>query len=51
MIENENKKGQKYVMYYDYKKRTSGGIVDALFFGAIIIIIATFVFLYLTGGK
>ncbi len=41
---------KKYKMYYDYKKRTSGGIVDALFFGAIIIVIATFIFLYLMGG-
>lgn len=42
---------QKYVMYYDYSKRTRGGVIDALFFGAIIIIIATFVFLYLVGGR
>ena len=41
---------KKCKMYYDYRKRTSGGIVDALFFGAIVIIIATFIFLYLTGG-
>ena len=51
MVENENNKEKKYVMQYDYRKRTSGGIVDALFFGAIIIIIATFAFLYLMGGK
>ena len=43
------KEKKKYKMYYDYKKRTSGGIVDAMFYGAIIIIIATFVFLYVTG--
>lgn len=47
----DGKEKKKYVMYYDYKKRTSGGIFDALFFGAIIIIVATFVFLYLTGGR
>jgi len=44
------KEEKKYVMYYDYKKRTRGGIVDALFFVSIIIIIATFVFLYVMGG-
>ena len=41
---------KKYVIKYDYKKRTSGGIIDALFFGAIIIIIATFIFLFVMGG-
>ncbi len=41
---------REYKMYYDYRKRTSGGIIDALFLGAIIIIIATFVYLYIMGG-
>ncbi len=50
MARKDSKKEQKYVMHYDYKKRTRGGIVDALFFGAIIIIIATFVFLCIMGG-
>lgn len=44
-----NKK-KEYKMYYDYRKRTRGGIADALFFCAIIIIIATFIFLYVMGG-
>ncbi len=47
----DDKKNKKYVMFYNYKKRTAGGIFDAILFGAIIIIIATFVFLYLTGGR
>lgn len=42
---------KEYEMYYDYHKRTKGGIFDALFFGAIIIIISIFVILYLTGGR
>lgn len=41
---------KEYKMYYDYRKRTRGGIVDALFFCSIIIIIATFVYLYIMGG-
>ena len=41
---------KKVKMYYDYRKRTSGGIVDAIFYGAIVIIIATFIFLYVMGG-
>lgn len=44
------KEKNKYKMYYDYKKRTRGGFVDAVFFGSIIIIIATFIFLYVIGG-
>ena len=28
---------KKYKMYYDYKKRTNGGIVDALFLGSIML--------------
>lgn len=47
----DDKKKKKYVMYYDYKKRTNGGIFDAILFVSIVIIIATFVFLYLTGGR
>lgn len=27
--------GKKYQMFYDYKKRTSGGFADALLLGAI----------------
>ena len=41
---------REYKMYYDYKKRTRGGIIDAIFLGSIIIIIATFIFLYVMGG-
>lgn len=50
MTKKDSEKEKKYVMEYDYRKRTSGGIVDALFFGAIIITIATFIFLYIMGG-
>lgn len=50
MAKKNSEKEKKYVMEYDYKKRTSGGIIDALFFGAIIIVIATFIFLFLMGG-
>ena len=42
-------KKKEYKMYYDYKKRTSGGIVDAIFYVAIILIIATFILLYVVG--
>ena len=43
-------KNKKYKMFYDYRKRTNGGIADAMFYVAIIIIIATFIFLYVMGG-
>lgn len=29
--------GMNYKMFYDYSKRTSGGFVDALFLGAIML--------------
>jgi len=29
--------GKKYHMYYDYRKRTSGGFLDAMFLAAIMV--------------
>lgn len=41
-IEIENnllpeEKGKKYHMYYDFRKRTSGGFLDAMFLSAIML--------------
>lgn len=30
--------GKHYKMFYDYKKRTSGGFADAIFLGAIMVV-------------
>lgn len=30
-------KGKRYHMYYDYRKRTSGGFLDAMFLSAIMV--------------
>ena len=37
---------RKYKMYYDYRKRTSGGFLDAIFLSGIMLIM-----LSLVGGK
>jgi hypothetical protein len=39
-IENNllpEEKGKKYHMYYDFRKRTSGGFLDAMFLSAIML--------------
>lgn len=47
IMANKIKNEKKYVMYYDYKKRTNGGIFDAILIVSFIIIISTFIFLYI----
>lgn len=42
---------RKYKMYYDYRKRTSGGFLDAMFLCGIIISGSVLIFLALLGGK
>ena len=42
---------RKYKMYYDYSKRTSGGLLDAMFLCGIMISASVLVFLALLGGK
>lgn len=42
---------RKYKMYYDYRKRTSGGFFDTIFLSSLLLIGATFIFLALLGGK
>ena len=42
---------RKYKMYYDYRKRTSGGFLDAIFLISIIITSSLLIFLALLGGK
>ena len=50
LYQGDNMNNRKYKMYYDYSKRTKGGFVDALFLGALVIIIGTFLYLYLVRG-
>jgi hypothetical protein len=38
--------GKKYHMYYDYRRRTSGGVVDAIFLTGIMLTIALWAFLW-----
>lgn len=40
---------RKYKMCYDYKKRTSGGFIDALFLGAVIVTGSVWLLLALIG--
>lgn len=42
---------RKYKMYYDYRKRTSGGFLDAIFLSGIMIIGLMLIMLSLVGGK
>jgi hypothetical protein len=42
---------RKYKMYYDYRKRTSGGFFDVIFLSSIMIIGLVFIVLALVGGK
>lgn len=41
---------RKYEMYYDYRKRTNGGFLDAIFLCGIIISGFVLIFLTLIGG-
>ncbi len=41
---------KKYKMYYDYKKRTSGGIIDTLFLSSVMIT-GLLLILTIIGGK
>lgn len=42
---------RKYKMYYDYKKRTSGGFLDAIFLSSIMLSGLMLVIILLQGGK
>ena len=42
---------RKYKMYYDYRKRTSGGFLDAIFLSGIMLIGLLLIMLSLVGGK
>lgn len=42
---------RKYKMYYDYRKRTSGGFLDAIFLSGIMLIGLMLIMLFLVGGK
>lgn len=42
---------RKYKMYYDYRKRTSGGFLDAIFLSGIMLIGLMLIILSLVGGK
>lgn len=42
---------KKYEMYYDYRKRTSGGFLDAIFLCSIILTGFVLIFLSVLGGK
>lgn len=41
---------RKYKMYYDYRKRTSGGFLDVIFLIGIMTVAATLIMLTLVGG-
>lgn len=41
---------KKYKMYYDYRKRTQGGFLDAIFLCGIILSTSLLIFLSLLGG-
>lgn len=41
---------RKYKMYYDYRKRTSGGFLDAALLCGIILSMGTLILLSLLGG-
>lgn len=42
---------RKYKMYYDYRKRTSGGFLDAILLSGIMLIGLMLIMLSLVGGK
>ena len=42
---------RKYKMYYDYRKRTSGGFLDAIFLSGIMLSGLILILLSLVGGK
>lgn len=42
---------KKYRMYYDYKKRTNGGFLDAMFLSGIMLTGVVLILLALNGGK
>jgi len=42
---------RKYKMYYDYRKRTSGGFFDVIFLSSIMITGAVMIFITLIGVK
>ena len=42
---------RKYKMYYDYRKRTSGGFMDAIFLVSIIVTSSIFIILAFVGGE
>ena len=42
---------RNYKMYYDYRKRTSGGFLDAIFLSGIMLIGLMLIMLSLVGGK
>lgn len=42
---------KRHIMYYDYKKRTSGGFLDAIFLSSLIITGAVLIFLAMMGVK
>ena len=42
---------RKYRMYYDYRKRTSGGFFDVVFLVSIMITSFVMIFLAMIGGK
>lgn len=41
---------KKYKMYYDYRKRTRGGFLDAMYLAGMMIVAATLIMLALVGG-
>lgn len=42
---------RKYKMYYDYNKRTKGGITDVMLLSGLMIVSATLIMIALNGGK
>lgn len=42
---------RKYKMYYDYRKRTSGGFIDAIFLASIMLSSLMIMLLSLNGGN
>lgn len=42
---------RKYKMYYDYRKRTSGGFFDVVFLVSIMITSFVLIFLAVMGGR
>ena len=41
---------RKYKMYYDYRKRTSGGFLDAIFLSGMMLSGLIFILLSIAGG-